>query len=155
MAEIENLQTEIDSCGKEQIEQHVEEEIVHELVSSEQQSWRLDAADETTPPSIEVPDEEDTEEDGQQHDEPGRHIIAIDGRVPGGIPGDPEEDEEDRQDDEGDDSYDGHGVFFLDSEDEVKQKVSDYEKNTGTHFIMLKKEKGYSQTGKSKKWLLF
>ncbi|XP_071810353.1 uncharacterized protein [Asterias amurensis] len=145
MAEIENLQQEIDSCGKEQIEQHVEEEIVHELVSSEQQSWRLDAADETTPP-IEVPDEEDTEEDGQQHDEPGRHIIAIDGRVPCGIPGDPDENEEDPQDDEGDDSYDGHGVFFLDSEDEVKQKVSDYEKNTGTHFIMLKKEKGYSQT---------
>ncbi len=138
MADIENLQTEIGSSGKEQIEQHVEEEVVHELVSSEQ-SWRLDA-DETAPPSMEVPDEDEDD----HHDEPG-HIVAIDGGI-----GDPDDDvdDDDRRDDEGDDSYDGHGVFFLESKEEVKQKVSAYEKSTGTHFIMLKKEKGYSQTGK-------
>ena len=131
MADISELSNTVSSQDKEQIEQHVEEEIVHEVVSPDQ-SWREDEA--TLMPKLE------NDED----------VVDIDHDVDNGHDdGHDEADDLAGGDREIDDPYpDDAGVFCLDSEDEVKQKIATYEKNSGTHFIVLKKEKGYSQTGK-------
>ena len=56
MADVERLRTDVTSSEKDIVEQHVEEEIVHEIVSPEQ-PWELDA-DETAS-STDVPAEDE------------------------------------------------------------------------------------------------
>ena len=116
---------------KEQVEQHVEEEVVHEVVSPDQ-SWRHDESDLIV----------QFEHDGGDVDGSRGKVESADDPPDTGTMAEGEDSSLD------DPFRDDAGVFCLDTEEEVQRKIATYEKKSGTHFIVLKKEKGYTQTGK-------
>ncbi|XP_022107488.1 uncharacterized protein LOC110988368 isoform X2 [Acanthaster planci] len=138
MADAEEAEIIISAHEKEQVEQHVEEEIVHEVVSPDQ-SWRNDESGLIHELEHSEEDDDGSHGSARGKDESRSNADMADHAYHASLA--------EGEDSSLDDPFkDDTGVFCLDTEDEVKQKIATYEKKSGTRFIVLKKERGYTQT---------